>query len=216
MKNYLRNILWLSSFLFVLSCHPGQYYQLKKSKAESVLPLSPIFEEITKAQVYRASMKFKDFDMGGQLVFRQMEPNVFRIVLMSEIGIKFLDMELRPKERIIHQVNDQLNRPIVLNLFEKDFRLLLMNDLDSYKTSYKKNEEFPIIYKLRKLGKGKRFYFNQIKDSRLSKIEKASKFGNKKVRIQFEDYENDIPRKVTIQHFTIPLQLTLDKVKRKK
>ncbi len=212
MRSLVRGILISSSLLFFSVCHPGQYHQFNKSEIEDAV-LTPLFNENTKSQFYRAGMKFRDYEFGGQLVFRQMKEDVFRIVIMSEIGIKFLDMELTPKKRIVHHVNDQLNRPIVLKVFENDFRLLLMNDIDSYKSSIKKNVDYPIIHKLRKIGKGKRYYFIEEDRAKPGRIEKASKFGNKKVVIDLEDYKEGVPHKINIRHLNIPLSLSLDKVK---
>ncbi len=212
MKNFLRITLLLSSVLFFFSCNPGGYFKLKKNTADSA-ELTPIFKGVNKAQIYRAGMKFKDFEFGGQLVFRQMKEDVFRVVIMSEIGVKFLDIELTPTERIVHQINEQINRPLVLNVLESDFRLLLMNDIQSYKSSTKKNVNHKTIYKLKKRGKGKRFYYINDETGKLDNIEKASKFGNKKVLVQLENYKEGIPKNISIEHFGLPLSLILEKVK---
>jgi hypothetical protein len=54
-----------------------------------------------------------------------MPEHTFRIVFTNELGMKFFDLEIGPKESIVHFCYPSLNRKSLLKLLANDFRLLL-------------------------------------------------------------------------------------------
>ena len=208
MRNYLMIILCLNSILFTSSCS----YKSLKPSAQQELTFQPAFHEAYKPILYRANMKFKDFEFGGLLAIRQMDNSVFRIALLSEVGIKLMDMELQPQKRILHQCNPKLNRPILLKVIENDFRLLFANDRKESKLKWLEAKDGQQILKIK--GKKHRHYFMNDDVLQPIIIEKSNKFGKKKVIVSLEDYDANIPEKVLIEHQNIKLTLGLERVRK--
>lgn len=111
--------------------------------------LMPVYDEYEAARYYTAEVSFKDNNMTGIMALsREAEnPRRFRMIMMTPFGIPLFDFSLSRDSFIVNSCMEQMNKKVVLNLLEKDFKSLLMLDVP---------EDFPgVVYMPVKATKGK-------------------------------------------------------------
>ena len=114
--------LLLLFVLFLLSCSHKNYQSIKH--AEFSRP--EIFDSSFIKGVYQSSYTFYDRNISGITVIKKTDSS-FRLVSISEIGLKYFDLEFftnRKKDPVVHYVMDVLNRKLLLKRLIFDFNLL--------------------------------------------------------------------------------------------
>lgn len=93
--------------------------------------LFPVYDEYEAARYYQAQVDFKDKSMTGVLALsRESEnPRKFRMIMMTPFGIPLFDFSVSRDSFVVNSCIDQMNKKIVLNLLERDFKSLLMVDV---------------------------------------------------------------------------------------
>lgn len=93
--------------------------------------LMPVYDEYEAARYYTAQVDFKDKSMTGILALsREAEnPRKFRMIMMTPFGIPLFDFSISRDSFIVNSCIEQMNKKIVLNMLEKDFKTLLMLDV---------------------------------------------------------------------------------------
>ncbi len=93
--------------------------------------LMPVYDEYETARYYTAEVSFKDKNMTGIMALsREAEnPRRFRMIMMTPFGIPMFDFSLSRDSFIVNSCMEQMNKKVVLNLLEKDFKSLLMLDV---------------------------------------------------------------------------------------
>jgi hypothetical protein len=194
--------------LLVSSCS-GPYKNLNKTEYSSdkiknipyALPLS----EIT--MIYKTDINFYKNDISGLLIIKKMDESIYRIALTTQFGLKIFDFELNNGVLNVKYCIEYLNRKIILNTFQNDFNLLLMQN---------KSESFFEIdnsvqnQKIWQFKTGKLNYnYIQNTDSENIEIIKLKKRNSEKISIGLHDHTDNIPENITIEHRNIKLKMNL-------
>lgn len=156
--------------------------------------------------LYRASFDYKEYHFSGLCVFKKTDGENIRIVFLNEMGITFMDFELTSQEMVVHKMIDQLDRTIILNVIENDFRQLLMTDLSSPKKVRLRNNtsEKGFIAK----DKLKAIYYQDEK-GRITTAMRKGFLGVKKATVNYKYEENAVPREIILLHRQIKMNLKL-------
>ena len=156
--------------------------------------------------LYRASFDYKEYHFSGLCVFKKTEGENIRIVFLNEMGITFMDFELTSQEMVVHKMIDQLDRDIILNVIENDFRQLLMTDLSSPKKVRHRNNTSGKGFIARHKLKAE---YYQDKKGRIVRAIRKGFLGVKKATVSYEYEENAVPREIILLHRQIKMNLKL-------
>ena len=91
--------------------------------------LLPAFDAVDEARYYNVQLTFKENEMGGILALNQPEKGTFRLIMMTAFGMPMFDFSISRDSFIVNSCMEQMNKKVVLNILEKDFRSLLMLNL---------------------------------------------------------------------------------------
>ncbi|MBO9700293.1 MAG: hypothetical protein J7604_08785 [Sporocytophaga sp.] len=207
----------LSSILIVLlfSCKGSKTAvtgeERRPLKSDELISL---FKSDSGAFVYKTAVDVYGHYLSGLLIIKNTEPDKYRLVFTTEVGVKLFDFELGPSDFFkVHYCIDQMNKKVVINLLRDDFRLLLMNPLIASEAVVSKDSTH-VIYRLRG-KKEENAYFYKLDDGKLSKI--MTTYGKKsktKVEILFTDYSGEVPSNILLDHQNIKLTIKMSLLKR--
>jgi hypothetical protein len=207
--------LLLSSFLTIIlfSCTPGHYSRLESiSVPASKKGLKPVFGDHFNSFLFKTNISIYGKDFSGLLVTKQMQPADYRVIFTTELGMKLFDFEFTDTAFTLHYCVPQFNRPALLKTIQQDIEILFMNHLDSAKVQYLTDKQK--AYTIGKITSGKfsNYYFLDSKEQ-LVKIEHA-KGRVKKTTFALDNYVEDIPGHILIQHHNIKLKIELTLLKK--
>lgn len=202
-------ILLCSAFILLINCQSA-YKGLKpiQTSTNCVKKFKPSF----KSNWYTATVDVIGKHISGLLLIKTMPDSSNRVVFTNEVGVTFFDFEFKKDGTFkTHQIIEQMNRKVVIELLRKDFEMIMMTGLNAtaIKTYSQNNEVFYAIP-----GKKETDYFITDKDcASLLRIEKASK-RKKKVEVKLWGDQHQPPDSVHLKHFTFDMQIGLKKMQR--
>lgn len=210
----MKNLL-LSSFIALLisGCTLGHYGRLNKiAKPESAFPQS-IFGENFNSFLFKTNIRVYGKDFSGLLVTKQMQPNDYRVIFTTELGMKLFDFEFKDTAFTLHYCVPQFNKPTLLKTIQKDIQLLLMNDIKTETFEvYTNPKDSCSVYRL-KDNKLYNYYFVDQSNKHLVKIEHSKK-NTKKTTFSLNNYSDNFPSTILIQHHDIKLKIELNLLKK--
>ncbi len=211
----MKNLL-LSSFiclLFFSACNLGHYGKLAKVENSSEDSLKSIFGNNFNSFLFKTYIVVYGKNYSGLLVTKQIEPNDYRIIFTTELGMKLFDFEFKDTTFTLHYCVPQFNNPRLLKVIQKDFQIILMNEIKDKKIEkYIDSEKKFDIYKL-KSKKMYNYYFVNKESKNIDKIEHSKK-RVKKTTFTLHDYENGFPNTILIKHHDIKLMIELISLKK--
>ena len=200
----------LSSLLVLLISCTSQYKGLQKGegKIETLQKFQPDFT----VALYKTEVNVIGKYLSGLLIFKKMPDSSIRIVFSSEMGLTFFDFAFKKDgEFQVFSILPQMNKKAVIKTLRNDFRLILMQHLDSNNLSVKKQDSN--IYYGFKNSKGNDYYITDSTGNELLGIEKAS---NRKaiVKVIMKNYINNIPDTIGISHTTFNFTIGLKRIQK--
>ncbi len=140
----------LLPFLIVImaGCTPKLFRNLDMRPATSVKihrgNLMPAFDHLDSAKYYSAQIDFKENSMSGILALTKESEGRFRMVMMTTFGVSLFDFSVSRDSFIVNSCMEQMNKKVVLNILEKDFRsLFMLNVPEHFSAIYYKNSQKP-------------------------------------------------------------------------
>src|SRR6478672_10112312 len=129
-------LLLISTLLFQLvSCKPYQVQDAVTKQTSIKEFKNPYFDNPEIDYVYKAQIEVYGNKLGGIFVAKKISDSVHRVVFTTEFGNKLMDFQLSDNDFKVNYIIEQLDKKIVLNTLEDDFRLLL-------KVNYQISESF--------------------------------------------------------------------------
>lgn len=163
---------------------------------------------------YRAAIDLNNRHFSGLMLLKRVQ-NSYRMVFLSEIGLKILDLEFFNAKNNAFQVHyclDAFDRRSIINSIRKDMESILIDFTQETenKVFHGRNGENRVIrYKLSGPG---RCYYSINKDNRVVGIERRGLFG-KKGEIAIEYGSGIPPQEIIILHKIIDLEIVLANLK---
>lgn len=200
---------YLSLICCFVSCStPGQLLPLKNGQKVTLSAnnFKPPFQDNFKSMLFKTNLSYgKKFDFGGLLALKQIKTGNYRAIFMTMAGSTLFDFEFGTQGLVVHKLLKAMDRKILLKIIEKDFEMLLANNLQGKEAFlYSKGERQVIKTKLH----NKACYFVQQNDRQVLEVHQA-----KNVTVRFSELTHKVPNLIRIQHHNLPLTLQLKLLK---
>ena len=121
------------SLLFLNSCSFGLLKGYQKTEQISVTPVS-WFKTDSDHLLMGTTIDVMKNHFSGLMVIKSLSNGGFRVVFMTEVGLKIFDMEFVPgKPAQVYYFMDALNKKILVKTLSADLRLLLIQPQEGVK-----------------------------------------------------------------------------------
>jgi len=197
----------LISLLFLLAgcASYQQRNNFEKQEVSDKAIINPYFSDVTKDYVYKANIAFYDKSFGGLFIVKKIEENHHRIVFTTEMGAKIFDFSFHKDEFKVNYVLDEMNKKILLNILEKDFRVLVRENEKVISKSIKEKSE---LFETEIVNKRYYYLFNE---GVLNRITRANN-GKEKVVFLFSKISDATAKNIQILHKNIKLTINLKSI----
>jgi len=200
----------LISFILFYSCSYPVRKGYKKADYNQIQVLKPDFKKV----VYRTSIDVYKNHFSGIMVIKRVEADSsYRIVFLSELGMKFFDFEFNnnlPEGFKIHQILEPINKKLLINTLHRDFELFLkIYPQKIKKESYISNKS--MIEKVKYKGLYNYYKFNNDSNYVTFITQKGWLF--KKLEISNTSFSKSSPDTVKFIHKGINLTINLSKIR---
>lgn len=203
----IRLLLISAIFFQLVSCKPYQVQDAVAKQTSIKAFKNPYFDNPEIDYVYKAQIEVYGNKLGGIFVAKKISDSIHRVVFTTEFGNKLMDFELSDNEFKVNYIVEQLDKKIVLNTLEEDFRLLLKVNhqiFESFEGSsfnvYKSNQDKRFV-----------FFFVNKKENKLVKLLSTSKY-KEKVVFEFESKNTTFAEVIRINHKNIKLKIELNQI----
>jgi len=202
----MRYLLISLSFLFLMSCssYPKkQNFTLTENNVDIIL--NPYFSDSSKDYVYKANIEVYDNTFGGIFIVKKISETGHRIVFTTEMGNKLFDFSFNGNDFKVNYILEELDRKILINILEKDFRVLITDNLKILETYNSRSDKD--VYKVSINGNTYYYY----KKEYLNKIVNT-KAGKEKILFRFSKISNNIADEIEVKHNNIKLKINLKSI----
>ncbi|WP_235832288.1 hypothetical protein [Flavobacterium zhairuonense] len=165
----------------------------------------PYFSDPNADYVYKTNITVYGHELSGIFIAKKVNDTTHRVVFTTEFGNKLLDFEISEKTFKVNSIVSELDRKILINTLEEDFRLLLKKEYLIQEQF--ENEDFE-IYKSADGNRDNYLFFSK-KDKKLEKVVRSSK-SKEKITITFTLENDKFAKKVVILHQNIKLKIELN------
>lgn len=202
MSKYLFKSLVLINLIVLFSgCSVSSLKGYKSGTWENLEYPSLLFYNGAKSVVFNTSIDLYKNHFTGLTVLKQFTDSSYRVVFITEMGLKIFDLEILPKTYIVHFVPDWLNKRIFLNTLANDFGLLVRDNF-SNSMVLQRYSRTAFTYKPANLNT---IYI--VEDNYVEEIYQY-KGSSKKLRVElFRNY--DTVDFIKIEHYNIKLSIQM-------
>lgn len=163
------------------------------------------FQDTKADYVYKATVRFHDFQTSGLFILKKISESEHRAVLTSQMGNKIIDLMVTPDSYDVQYVQDELDRGILMNMLAKDIRQMTM-----------KNVAVTAAYTINGMNvlaaeSSNEIYYYYLEKEQLLKIHET-KNGKEKTRYLFSQIHGDQTNEITIQHLNQNLIIHLKSI----
>lgn len=197
----------ISFLVFVLlsySCSLTTTKNLEEKKTPTSNIRNSYFADIRQDYIYKTHIDIYDNDLGGIMIFKKMNTNHHRIVCTTEFGNKIFDFELINNKLKKNYILDKLDKKVIINTLAQDFKTLLQENSNVIR--FYTNTNYNVYRTQQK--RHSNFYFIDRKNKLLKRITHTTKF-KEKFNILFFEIENNISKRISIEHKGIKLKISL-------
>ncbi|PHS04310.1 MAG: hypothetical protein COA88_13905 [Kordia sp.] len=166
---------------------------------------NPYFSDVSKDYVYKAKIEFYNKKFGGIFIVKKIAESNHRVVFTTEMGSKIFDFSFNNDDFKVNYILEEMDKNILLNILEKDFRVLVREYGNILNKSVKENRtllETEIVNKK---------YFYTFKNDQLNSISRV-KMGKEKVQFIFSDISAITAKNIQILHHNIKLTIKLKSI----
>ncbi|MBC8314445.1 MAG: hypothetical protein ISR57_04020 [Bacteroidales bacterium] len=200
----MRSLFFASIILIViLGCVSVKPKDLRQTAESS----NPIYSFHFEKALFRASMEVKKNELTGLVFIKKMPDSTYRIVFSNEFGMTYFDLEIHEDSFQVIYCFEPMNKKMLLNILEIDFRLLIGNNSTSKGKWYLQELTNHQVYHV----KDKKFNtwntFSTNCDTLLSQTASSNIFNQ--TIINYLAYRDSFPSKIHIQNPFINLDLKL-------
>lgn len=193
----------------VAGCAPKIFEGLEYKTKESILKenLYPFFSPVDSVYVFDMQISYKENDYAGTLIVKHVDNTMARAVFTSVFGITIFDFELSEADFKVNRCVEPMQKKVVLNLFRKDFRTLLLYGVSaSFKAKIYQGSNNVIGYKV-KTSNGLTYFLTDTEHKELQKIQTPGCFTL--LQVNCSDFDKHFPQHISISHPRIKLYMEL-------
>lgn len=139
-----------------LSLFPG-YHPLTDSRA--VFPVS-WFQSDSGHFLFNTKIDLMRDHFSGLMVIKPENGKSYRVVFLTEVGLKVFDMEFMPGGQMkVHYIVDAINRKMLINKLSNDLSLVLMNGMSAIQFDILSHKDSKDIIFRYNHGNKRNYYF---------------------------------------------------------
>lgn len=199
--------------LLLVSCAPSGFPQTHK--AEDIPADAPVswFRDDSASFLFNTRIDLFKKHFSGLLVFKNMGGDTFRVVFITEVGLKIMDLEVPPVgEPKVWYIMDAMNKKALVRTLSGDLKLMIMPfaSVDPVKC-YAVGDDFEkYVYKY-KSDKQKCFLLRSSMAQEPIEIRQAGWLSNK-VKVNFYGNPEAQLDSIFLKHYKIKLQMNLQRI----
>ncbi|MBU0765952.1 MAG: hypothetical protein KJ607_14090 [Bacteroidetes bacterium] len=196
------------------TCTPVFRPGLKKEACRPVCntELTSFFPE-NSTILYKTRIKAPGGRLSGILAIKTFPGSSCRMILMSEVGIRFFDFEFKGQnasEFIVHQAMPGFDRKTLMQTLEMNFRLLALPGLCDSAGIFRQRKGTFIYYNI-PCEKFSAWYRKDAPDGLVTKIFYTGKF-RKKVKMILQDHKQGVPSVIRFSCGRLILRIELTRI----
>lgn len=185
--------LLLTLLLIISSCSIKGYKPIAESgKYKITVPY--VFANNFEKVLYKTTIEIYNNNITGLTLIKKTD-SAYRVVSMSELGMKYFDFEFPLDEQIpaiVHYVMEPLNKKMLVNMITHDFNLIFhLPMIDKSNILISNNDSSNMTAKHNKFY----YFFNS-----LGTISKITKQQSSKPMVSLSDYTQYYPNIIMINH----------------
>ena len=167
---------------------------------------NPFFSDTKVDYVYKANIKVFKKTFGGLLIVKKIADNHHRVAFTTEMGNKIFDFSFNKETFKVNYILDEINKKMVVKVLQRDFSNLLVERHDQ-STLYKQKDT--LVFNTGYNGKNLYYFYNE------NQLYKLIEAGNRKEKVVFlfSEINDNIARRISIQHQNVPLSINLKYLK---
>ena len=176
------------------------------------------------SHIFKATLEIKKHRLTGLLVIKRMETSspappqtgsgdscdVYRIVFMNEIGMKFFDLEMKADSFNVISCFESLNKKSLIKILETDFRMLTWPGSFISGKGYRQKKNNNLVVSATTMKYKTWQTYSPSADTLYSTSAKSTLFDP--VIISFDRYTNGFPDRIVIKNPFIGMKLSLKKL----
>lgn len=164
-----------------------------------------VFANTFKNGLYKASMQIQDRELTGLMFFNKKDSS-FRVVMLSEVGLKYFDVEYviaDDHQFIVHQIINFMNYDKVVNSLNTFLDLLIIDNNQAFKTYKVKNRSGYLQREIRDSGIKISYLYN----ANSGAIEQITQSGKNKSSTSLKAYDYLAPGEINYMQGKINFSL---------
>ena len=146
----------------------------------------------------------------GLMVIKPLPDEAYRVIFITEVGLKIFDMEFNRREVIVHYFMEAMNKKTLVNTLTRDIGLILMRE-HTAQTPVVLHERSSGAPVLKYRENGRRVYYRLDETGRASGIVQSGKILNK-VKADFYSAGNNRVDSIFIAHYHVNLTIKLSRI----
>lgn len=200
--------LTISVFLvFIVSCRSyTKKHNFTAVNSSKSTVKNPYFSDLDKDYLYKANIEVYSKSFGGILVIKKINSFSHRVVFTTEMGNTMFDFLFENERFKVNYILEDLNKKILLNILEKDFRALVKEHIDVLATSV---HEKKLLYE--SVISNKHYFYHFNPENILTDIVRAAN-GKEKMEINFSNLDSVSAKNIQILHHNIKLKINLKSI----
>lgn len=209
MKLYLKIFLFLISIIIFNNCVNTKGFVKQKNNSEIIV--KPLLQEDYSTALYKSKIDIGDKHFSGLFYFKSLADSSYRIVFLSEFGLNLLDMEYKNHKFEVKNIQDFLNKKIIINTLQRDLKLLIDIPQKNKNKIYKNSENQMSLVKYSKIFKKYYYFYSENKD--LNMI--IHRNGLSLINIEAKYSDKKVPQEMEIENKRIKLKIKFNLIKLK-
>jgi hypothetical protein len=198
----------LLGFVLILNGCSATKQSNEKSKV-----LKPYLATQNDGLIYDASFSYKDFDVSGLLVMKREQAGEYHITLLSKFGVAIMEFRLGNSGITWLKTVGDINKKSVEKLLERDFRLLLLSDLDlPFNAKLVSENSRKKVYKVK--GRLRSRIWLEPDSNRIIHTENKGFLNPVKTRVNFKYMNADsFPGQINLDHRNLDMKIKMNLLK---
>ncbi len=200
-------LISLLAALLVQACSPATTKGMTEQRPAVATVRNPYFSRTDVDYLYKMDIQFGDHKFGSLLVVKKINDRQHRVVLMGEMGNKFMDLTLGQGKAIKNFAMKELDKRMLIHVLATDFGMMVEEHVPVDKAFGTDSEQ---VF-LSRQGEGRRYLFFAPQGDVLQRIVRRG-YGKERVELQFTNGAEKAASHITITHLTRPLTIDLDRI----
>lgn len=198
--------------LICMSCSRSLFpgYDLDRSLDNAQPEPETWFSQDTGHYLFNTGIDVMKRHFSGLMVVKQTAKDTFRVIMITEVGLKVMDLEFFPSGAMkVHYIMDPMNKKMLIKTLSQDISMILMNSLEGRDNKKLRDRKNNLVFRYR-FGRKKIYY--KIEEGFPGPVHAwLTKGFSKKVHADFYGKLNK-PDSVKIEHDNFALSITLNRI----